>query len=170
MAYKRKADCTPEEWEKILEQKRKEKKKYYDKYKHRDKDKFSENKAKYRSAHRDKVRAKDKERYYDLKHNNPEKLKEYRKTFYAKHIKEEKAKMRRRVWKRAKPAKARQLMLDLYKFAPQIPSRDEIVAAAALLVLEGAEIKEALKKATTQTLNVEYQQKYAKQIEECFWL
>lgn len=168
MATKRKADCTPEEWERLLELGRKYRKKHHQTEGFREKSR--EKHKRRREAHGDIVRAKDRERYYRIKESSPEKLKEKEKRSYARNAEKQKAKSRRKLWKGASPARARQLMLDLYRLAPNIPSRDEIVAAAALLVLEGANLKDALRKAATQTLNAEYKQKYAKQIEECYWL
>lgn len=71
------------------------------------------------------------------------------------------------------PSRARDLLLELTKLAPKLSddARLEAIAEAALLVLETAiSPAEAMKQATRTVRKQESFLRYAKPLEDCFWL
>ena len=70
----------------------------------------------------------------------------------------------------AAPSPARDLLRRLAALAPRRDSHDEVVAEAALLVLEGMSEAEAVKAAARNVSRGESPFRYTKPLEECFWL
>lgn len=100
---------------------------------------------------------RDKQRSYQAKYAaaNPDKIKRA---------------YRRKLWREAKLPRVRQLIQILYKLAPRNSGYDDIVANAALYVMEGFEISEAVKLATKQVNKEFFGSKKNQSLEDCFWL
>lgn len=61
-------------------------------------------------------------------------------------------------------------MLELHRMISPTSSRDEIVAEAAMLIMEGFGIEKAVEIATKKIVSYEYKQKFTKPLDECYWL
>lgn len=76
----------------------------------------------------------------------------------------------RKKWREAKPAKVRELMRELSALAPRHSGRDEIIAAASLLVVEGYKPAEAMRMAVKRINDQHFSSRRNVNFEEAYWL
>ena len=169
MATKRKADCTPEEYERIKAKAR------INTRRHQQTDEFREKARNYRKKKReedgDKQREYERNYYAKLKEKDPEKVKAINRKKYLSNPERYRRADRRRIWRKAKPYKARKLLLELQRLAPRYDNRDDIISEAYLLVMQGYKIEDALKQAKTTANRFNNELRYnTTNLEDCFWL
>lgn len=76
----------------------------------------------------------------------------------------------RKKWREAKPSKVRELIKELSTLASRYNNRDEIIASASLLVMEGYKPKEAIQMAIKKNNDDFYKSKRNTNLEDAFWL
>lgn len=173
MPYKLVADMTPEE----REEARIKRAEYRKKYTQSEKGKaaIKRKNQKYWEKNREKWRPRLAELGRIARARNPKKSSEYSKQYRKRNPEKAKAasdkKDRRRSWREAPNKRAVELLKDLSGRTPNYIYREDIVATAALYVMEGSRVYDALKKATKAVLRDEsFVQFNAVPVEDCFWL
>lgn len=169
MATKRIADCTPEEAQE-RRRKQNEYRRAHRKTEAGKKAKAEESKR-YREAGGEALRKRHAERSRKYRAESPEKKQANNARYRHKHYDIVQAVERRRQVRNSTPRRARDLLSDIRRRAPNIACRDDIVSVTALLVCEGVRLGDAVRRATKMVLKDESFTQYSSvPIEECFWL
>ncbi|MER2250861.1 hypothetical protein ABS772_13150 [Methylorubrum podarium] len=168
MTFKRKSDCTPEEWERYRAEQRERQRKY------RAGKKGKETARLARQNRSDQYKANERARKRKWMADNRDRQTAY-KAQWAKDNPDKASRHRRKQnWRRSSPKLSRrktlELMVELRAKAPRHSGRDEIIAAATMFVLEGDTIEAALAK-SSKAHNADIRiQKSSTNFEEAYWL
>jgi hypothetical protein len=157
MPHKLKAECSPQEWE-AYKARRRESQSRYDRSP-AGLAKRKRNRDRERVEDGDRVREQERRRYARAKERDANRI-----------VIRNARKQRRRYWRRAKPRVVRDLMQRLHDLAPRHNGREEIIAAAALLVIEGELIEDAIKLATKKINGDHFSAKGNINFDGAYWL
>jgi hypothetical protein len=159
MSKKRLCDMTPEQRERQRELNRINRRRHH---------------AKMLSTHegREKLRAAWRAKHHRLVREQPERMRArwQRQEATRRACATPRVPMAGNVYANAAPSPWRDVLLQVARLAPRIDDHDEIVSEAVLYVVEGMDIENAISKARTKVLRGQSMYRYAKPIDDCFWL